>query len=120
MIKVDDINHEQLYAQLLYEIEVLHLPHWFSKEDEAEMERRNKSYYVLNDVERLFLQHFSIPKNRKEGKYMEGRDVMRELTKLSRKTMEGVSSNRFGRYMTRLGVKRVNRHDTVGYIVNVI
>ena len=57
--------------QLLHEIEVAHLPHWFSKKDEAEMEHHNKQYYVLNDVERLFLDHFAVPQKDDEGKFME-------------------------------------------------
>jgi hypothetical protein len=41
------------------------------------------------------------------------------LGKYSRKTMEGVTANSFGRMMTRLGVVRVGRHDTDGYLVTV-
>lgn len=117
IIDVEGINHDQLYAQVLHEVEDLHLPHWFSKEDEAEMERHNKDYYVLDDVERLFLQYFTIPKQDGEGVFMSGAEIIRELGKHSRKTMEGVTTNSFGRSMTRLGVKRVGHHDTDGYLV---
>jgi len=117
IIDVEGINHDQLYAQVLHEVENLHLPHWFSKEDEAEMERHNKDYYVLDDVERLFLQYFTIPKQDGEGVFMSGAEIIRELGKHSRKTMEGVTTNSFGRSMTRLGVKRVGHHDTDGYLV---
>jgi predicted P-loop ATPase len=117
IINIEGICHEQLYAQVLYEVEELHQPYWFSKEDEAEMERHNKDYYVLNDVERLFLQHFTIPKHKGEGTFMSGAEIIRELGKYSRKTMEGVSTNSFGRMMTRLGVLRVGHHDTDGYLV---
>ena len=98
-------------------MEEQHLPYWFSKEDEAEMERHNKDYYVLNDVEQLFLQHFTIPKHQGEGTFMSGSEIIRELGKYSRKTMEGVTTNSFGRMMTRLGVTRVGRHDSDGYLV---
>lgn len=117
IINIEGICHDQLYAQVLHEVEEQHLPHWFSKEDEAEMEHHNKDYYVLNDVERLFLQHFTIPKHKDEGTFMSGSDIIRELGKYSRKTMEGVTTNSFGRMMTRLGVMRVGRHDTDGYLV---
>jgi hypothetical protein len=33
--------------------------------------------------------------------------------------MEGVTTNSFGRMMTRLGVQRVGHHDADGYIVKV-
>ena len=117
IINVEGINHDQLYAQVLHEIEDLKLPHWFSKEDEAEMERHNKDYYVLTDVERLFLRYFSIPEKEGEGSFMSGPEIMRELEKHSQKTMAGVTANAFGRSMTRLGVKRVGHHDTDGYWV---
>ena len=117
IIDVEGINHDQLYAQVLHEIENERLPHWFSKDDEAEMEKHNKDYYVLTDVERLFLRYFSIPDKEGEGAFMSGPEIMRELEKHSQKTMAGVTANAFGRSMTRLGVKRVGRHDTDGYMV---
>ena len=117
IIRIEGICHDQLYAQVLHEVEEQHLPYWFSKEDEAEMERHNKDYYVLNDVEQLFLQHFTIPKHQGEGTFMSGSEIIRELGKYSRKTMEGVTTNSFGRMMTRLGVTRVGRHDSDGYLV---
>ena len=118
-INAEDISHDQLYAQLLHEVEEQHLPHWFTKEEEAEMERHNKEYYVLDAVERLFLQYFTIPEQEDEGVFMSGAEMIRELSKHSKKTMEHVTTNSFGRSMTRLGVKRVGRHDTDGYIVGI-
>ena len=117
IIKVEGIDHDQLYAQVLHEIENEKLPHWFSKDDEAEMEKHNKDYYVLTDVERLFLRYFSIPEKEGEGVFMSGPEIMRELEKLSQKTMAGVTANAFGRSMTRLGLRRVGHHDTDGYWV---
>ena len=117
IIDVAGINHDQLYAQVLHEIEQQGLPHWFSKDDEAEMEKHNRDYYVLTDVERLFLRYFSIPEKDGEGAFMSGPEIMRVLEKHSQKTMIGVTVNAFGRSMTRLGVKRVGHHDTDGYLV---
>ncbi len=117
MISSEGICHDQLYAQVLYELEVEHKPHWFSKDDEAEMERHNQEYYVPDEVECLFRQHFTIPTDEGEGVFMSGRAIMRELEKDSRKVMAGVTPNAFGRLMTRLGVKRVSHHDTDGYWV---
>ena len=117
IINVEGINHDQLYAQVLHEIEDEKLPHWFSKDDEAEMEKHNKDYYVLTDVERLFLRYFSIPEKEGEGVFMSGPEIMRELEKHSQKTMAGVTANAFGRSMTRLGLRRVGHHNTDGYWV---
>ena len=117
IINVESIDHDQLYAQVLHEIENEKLPHWFSKDDEAEMEKHNKDYYVLTDVERLFLRYFSIPEREGEGAFMSGPEIMQELEKHSQKTMAGVTANAFGRSMTRLGVRRVGHHDTDGYWV---
>ena len=117
IINVEGIDHDQLYAQVLHEIENEKLPHWFSKDDEAEMEKYNKDYYVLTDVERLFLRYFSIPEREGEGAFMSGPEIMQELEKHSQKTMAGVTANAFGRSMTRLGLRRVGHHDTDGYWV---
>ena len=107
----------ELAVEVLHEIEDEKLPHWFSKDDEAEMEKHNKDYYVLTDVERLFLRYFSIPEREGEGAFMSGPEIMQELEKHSQKTMAGVTANAFGRSMTRLGVRRVGHHDTDGYWV---
>ena len=117
IIKVEGINHDQLYAQVLHEIENEKLPHWFSKDEETEMEKHNKDYYVLTDVERLFLRYFSIPEKEGEGVFMSGPEIMQELEKHSQKTMAGVTANAFGRSMTRLGLMRVGHHNTDGYWV---
>ena len=117
IINVESIDHDQLYAQVLHEIENEKLPHWFSKDDEVEMEKHNKDYYVLTDVERLFLRYFSIPEREGEGAFMSGPEIMQELEKHSQKTMAGVTANAFGRSMTRLGLRRVGHHDTDGYWV---
>ena len=45
--------------------------------------------------------------------------MIRELSKHAKKTMERVTTNSFGRSMTRLGVKRVGHHDTDGYLVKI-
>ena len=119
IIDTTGICHQQLYAQLLDEIERQHLPHWFSKADEQEMERRNRRYYVENDVERLFLTHFAVPATEEEGTFVDSSELMKLLTNLSRKTMAGVTPNALGRYMTRLGVKRVSKHDGNGYLVQL-
>ena len=117
IINVESIDHDQLYAQVLHEIENEKLPHWFSKDDEVEMEKHNKDYYVLTDVERLFLRYFSIPEREGDGAFMSGPEIMQELEKHSQKTMAGVTANAFGRSMTRLGLRRVGHHDTDGYWV---
>lgn len=117
MIDVNGIQHDQLYAQVMHEVEVEHLPHWFSKDDEAEMERQNQRYYVLSDVEQLFMRYFRTPDENEQGQFMTGAEIIRELAKHSPKTMAGVTTNAFGRSMTRLGVKRVSRHETDGYVL---
>lgn len=117
MIDIKGIDHDQLYAQVMHEVEVEHLPHWFSKEDEAEMERQNRRYYVLNDMEQLFLRYYRIPGKDEKGQFMTGAEIIKELTKHSQKTMASMTTNAFGRSMTRLGVKRVARHETDGYVL---
>ena len=117
LIPVDGIDHTQLYAQLIDEVERQHLPHYFTKDEEAEMEHQNRRYYVENPVERLFLSHFAVPEKPEEGQLVEGRELMRTLSRFSAKTMEGVTPNQFGRYMTRLGVPRGRSHSSDGFIV---
>lgn len=117
VIPVSGIDHRQLYAQLIDEVERQHLDHYFTKADEAEMEQQNRRYYVENPVERLFLNHYGVPATPGEGRLMECRELMQALARLSPKTMAGVTANQFGRYMTRLSVPRGRSHSGDGFIV---
>lgn len=61
MINVDDIEHDQIYAQLLDEVEYGE-PYFFSKEDEKEMQEHNLPYYIKTDLKEPLPRTSELPK----------------------------------------------------------
>lgn len=57
-----DINYEQLYAQLLYEVTVLKTPYWFSNEEVTRIQELNLGYVEQKDIAEMVDACFRKPK----------------------------------------------------------
>ena len=56
-----DINYEQLYAQLLYEVQVLKVPYWFNNEEVARIQALNQEYMEQKDMAEMVRVCFRKP-----------------------------------------------------------
>lgn len=54
------INHAQLFAQLIAELEAGE-PTWFTKREERQIERNNANYYRLTPLQATLLTHYRTP-----------------------------------------------------------
>ena len=101
-ITVDGICHDQLYAQLITEVEQGQ-PYYFTKQDEAEMEVHNRSYRRLTPEEQLLTSFF-----REASKYeacwkLSAADVLKQLDEHNHSLMRNVSATTMGKLMRGLG-----------------
>ena len=101
MIDVEGIEHQQIYAQLLDEIE-RDEPYFFSKVDEKEMEQHNQPYYVKNELENAITRYYHIPTEGEEGLKLSAETLLEKLRKLHVKGVENVNLRNFSRTLTRL------------------
>ena len=56
-----DIDYEQLYAQVLYEIRQLEAPYWFNNEEVARIQQLNLAYMQQKDIAEMVKVCFSKP-----------------------------------------------------------
>ena len=75
MIRTGGIDYEQLYAQIIHEVET-GLPTYFTKAQEREIQRRNQRYMVKDAVETLFFTYFRVPRNKTEGKMITTDEIL--------------------------------------------
>ena len=58
---VGDIDYEQLYAQVLYEIRQLEAPYWFNNEEVARIQQQNLDYMQQKDIAEMVKACFRKP-----------------------------------------------------------
>ena len=73
------INYEQLYAQLLYEINEKQIPYWFTNEEVIRIQQANLPFFKQDDLEDMIKGCFRIPNDEEEGKWMLCKQVYEKL-----------------------------------------
>lgn len=116
IIDVDGIDHRQLYAQLLEEVERGER-YYFTKEEEAEMQRVNERYYRLTPLEQLVCQFFRVPAEGEEGQQLSASQLMTQLSPHAPSLLRSVSETSFGKMLRRLGFQKDHLHSGNFYTV---
>lgn len=116
IIDVDGIDHRQLYAQLLEEVERGER-YYFTKEEEAEMQRTNERYYRLTPLEQLVCQFFRVPAEGEEGQQLSASQLMTQLSPHAPSLLRSVSETSFGKMLRRLGFQKDHLHSGNYYSV---
>ena len=65
-----EINYEQLYAQLVYEVNELKAPYWFNNEEVARIQELNMAYMQEKDVDEIISSCFRKPYEGEKSKPM--------------------------------------------------
>ena len=73
------INYEQLYAQLLYEINEKQTPYWFTNDEVSRIQQANLPFFKQDDLEDMIKGCFRIPNDEEEGKWMLCKQVYEKL-----------------------------------------
>lgn len=116
IIDVDGIDHRQLYAQLLEEVERGER-YYFTKEEEAEMQRVNERYYRLTPLEQLVCQFFRVPAEGEECQQLSASQLMTQLSPHAPSLLRSVSETTFGTKLRRLGFQKDHLHNGNFYTV---
>lgn len=104
LINVEGIHHDQLYAQLVQEVENGE-PCFFSKADEREMEEHNRPYRVLSPVEKLVKTFFRQAEEGEDCWSLSAADIIKDLSSHNRALLRDMSQSEMGKVMNRLGWK---------------
>ena len=76
-----EIDYEQLYAQVLYEIRELKAPYWFNPDEVARIQELNLNYMEQKDIAEMINICFRKPKEGESGKRMNSTDILKEIRK---------------------------------------
>ena len=104
MISEDPIEHKQLYAQLKQEV-LDGERDYLNKEEEKEVQRRNKAYYRQSPLEDVFHACFRRPKPEEEGDWFTAAEIFRLMNKRNASALRGISAKQLSFRLTAMGFK---------------
>ncbi len=113
------IDHAQLYAQLLHELNNGERC-WFSKAEEAEIQAANRPFYRITPAEELIGSCFAFAEAGEQGaRLMSAADIYTVLKKKNPAALKDCSCTSFSRLLSQLG-QRVHTRYGNGYWVKRI
>ena len=113
------IDHAQLYAQLLYELNSGECC-WFSKAEEAEIQTANRPFYRITPAEELISSCFVFAEAGEQGaRLMSAADIYAVLKQKNLAALNDCSCTSFSRLLAQLG-RRVHTRYGNGYWVKKI
>ena len=117
LIPNDGIEHKQLYAQLKQEV-LDGERDYLNKEEEKEVQRRNKAYYRHSPLEDVFHACFRRPKPEEEGDWMTAAEIFRLMTKRNASALRGISAKQLSFRLIAMGFKP--KHTMRGNFYHVV
>ncbi len=112
-------DHQQLYAQLKWELE-MGKRYWLSKEEEEEIQLHNRAYYKRTPEEEAFFKLFDLPKEDEACCQMTAMDIFQKLQKRFPAVMRGANPRNFGNILVKLGAKRTHTRMGNVYCVKTV
>ena len=113
------IDHAQLYAQLLHELNSGERC-WFSKAEEAEIQAANRPFYRITPAEELISSCFAFAEAGEQGaRLMSAADIYAILKRKNPAALKDCSCTSFSRLLAQLG-RRVHTRYGNGYWVKKI
>ena len=97
------VNHAQLYAQLVHEVEAGE-PTWFTKLEEKHIERHNAAFYRLTPVQMAVLRHYRAVEDLEAGEVCElsSAEIFRTVMQRNAALLAGIRLAEFGKQLAQL------------------
>jgi len=110
------INHQQLYAQALSEVQNGER-YWFNAEEEAIVMMNNKAFEQLPPAEQLFQQYFRGAEEADKGEKLLAVEIFERLQKKSGFKLSATNIIHFGRILCKLGIPSKKASNGMYYYV---
>ena len=104
MISNECIDHKQLYAQLKQDV-LNGERDYLNKEEEKEVQRRNKAYYRQSPLEDVFHACFRQPEPEEEGQWFTAAEIFRFMIKRNASALRGISAKQLSFRLIAMGLK---------------
>ena len=113
-----EIDYGQLYAQVVYELQELEAPYWFSNDEVARIQQLNQEFMEQKDIAEIVEICFRKPKDGETAKAMSS-SMLLDLIQKEYPSIEITHSNkiRVGRVMKSLGYESVDHSNIPFYKV---
>ena len=113
-----EIDYAQLYAQVVYELQELEAPYWFSNDEVARIQQLNQEFMEQKDIAEIVEICFRKPKEGETAKAMSS-SMLLDLIQKEYPSIEITHSNkiRVGRVMKSLGYESVDHSNVPFYKV---
>lgn len=116
MIDCTGINHDQLYAQLKYEL-LSGERYWFTTDEEADIQRHNEEFYRIMPEEEIFRSHFRAAASDEACELLSLADILEVLREHHRGLMRNINLAHFGSALVASGVERLHTREGNRYRV---
>lgn len=117
MIDCDNMEHDQIYAQLKAEL-LAGRRDWFTKEEEQVLQAQNAAFYRVCPAEDVFHSYFRAAHPGEKSLDLTAARIFQELQQQNSAAMRGVNPMRFGQVLLKAGVMR--RHTEYGNVYQVV
>ena len=108
------VDHQQLYAQLMYEIQHGER-YWLSKDEERALMEHNLAYQRLNGLGEMLMSLIAKPRSNEDGEWLSLKDLSALLKKHFRGYKEDTTAfQKIGSYLRRPEYKFQSRHTNSG------
>jgi predicted P-loop ATPase len=111
-----DIDYGQLYAQVVYELQELKVPYWYSNEEVARIQELNLNYLAQKDISEILEICFRKPKEGETARAI-STEKMLQIMKAEYPTIEISLKTKvaLGRALKALNYTRKDHHGTAFY-----
>ena len=111
------LEHKQLYAQLKQEL-LNGGRDYLTKEEERELQLRNKRFYRQSLLEDVFFSCFRAPVDEEEGRWFTAAQMFQVMTKRNPSALRGLTAKQFSHRLQGLGLK--HKHTNHGNYYQVV
>ena len=113
-----EIDYDQLYAQVVYELREQKAPYWFNNDEVARIQQLNQNFMEQKDIAEMIKACFRKPKEGEQAKAMNATELMSYLQSKYPTLQDSMSTRiRLGQAMRMLEYDATNRAHTSYYKV---
>ena len=111
------LEHKQLYAQLKQEV-LNGERDYLNKEEEKELQRKNKKYYRQSLLEDVFFACFRVPEDEEEGRWLTAAQMFQVMAKRNPSALRGISAKMLSYRLSGMGLKYKHTNHGNYYLVH--
>ena len=115
-ISDEALEHKQLYAQLKQEV-MNGERDYLTKEEERELQQRNKRFYRQSLLEDVFFDCFHAPVGEEEGRWFTAAQLFQIMVKRNASALRGITAKQLSHHLQGLGLKYKHTNHGNYYLV---